>query len=98
MDQPTNHLLEAVLQECARVAPAPLYPSEYADSARIPRGQLDDVLDRLRLGGLVKLTDWTQGLGQGYTLTPAGADVAGSPSSLDKLRRNGVAALPAPAP
>src|SRR5262245_51080776 len=98
MDQPTNHLLETVLQECARVAPAPLYPAQYADSVRIPRGQLDDVLDNLRLGGLVRLTDWVQGLGQGYTLTPAGAEIAGDPSALDRLRRNGVTALPAPAP
>src|SRR5262249_43528764 len=98
MDQKLNDVLEAVLLECAQRAPAPLYAAEYADTARIPRGQLDDALDRLRLGGLVKLTDWVQGRGQGYVLTPQGAEVTTTPRLLDDVRRNGVAAEPVPAP
>src|SRR5262245_25624446 len=98
MDQKLTDVLEAVLLECAQRAPAPLYAAEYADTMRIPRSQLDDALDRLRLGGLVKLTDWVQGRGQGYVLTPQGAEVASTPRMLDDVRRNGVAAAAVPAP
>src|SRR5262249_51632396 len=98
MDQKLNDVLEAVLLECAQRAPAPLYAAEYADTMRIPRSQLDDALDRLRLAGLVRLTDWVQGRGQAYVLTPQGAEVTSAPRLLADVRRNGVAAAPVPAP
>src|SRR5262249_11945911 len=48
--------------------------------------QLDPYLDQLRMAGLIHLTDWVQGQGQGYALTPAGKRVLQSPRELARLR------------
>src|SRR5262245_50165547 len=98
MNPAGRDLLEIVLRECARVAPAPLYPSQYAASTGIARPQIDAALDQLRLGGLVRLTDWVQGLGQGYAVMPEGDELLRSPRLLERLRRDGVTAAPAPPP
>jgi membrane associated rhomboid family serine protease len=92
------HPLEAILTWCHEAAPNPWYPSVFAQASGIPREALDPYLDELRLGGLVHLTDWVQGRGQGYALTPAGADVLQNPRSLERLRANGVPRLAAPPP
>jgi membrane associated rhomboid family serine protease len=86
--------LEAILVWCGEAAPNPWYPSLFAQTSGIPRDKLDPYLDELRLGGLIHLTDWVQGRGQGYALTPAGADVLQNPRSLARLRANGVPQLP----
>jgi membrane associated rhomboid family serine protease len=92
------HPLEAILTWCHEAAPNPWYPSVFAQTSGIPRETLDPYLDELRLGGLVHLTDWVQGRGQGYALTPAGADLLQNPRSLERLRANGVPRLAAPPP
>jgi rhomboid protease GluP len=46
---------------------------------------LDPHLDQLRMNGLIRLTDWVAGLGQGYALTPAGEEVLRSPRQLARL-------------
>src|SRR5262249_43669726 len=64
MSYAANDFLEEILRGCAAAAPQPWYPREYARARGIDRDSLDRPLERLRLGGLVQLTDWVQGLGQ----------------------------------
>lgn len=78
--------LEALLRECQQAAPEPWYPSADAERAGAERATIDAGLDRLRMGGLVRLTDWVQGKGQGYVLTPEGALVLQNPQLLRRLR------------
>jgi membrane associated rhomboid family serine protease len=87
MPDPGIHPLETILRRCAEAAPEPWYPSVYAKSVGISRDALDPHLDRLRMAGLVRLTDWVQGQGQGYALTPAGDRVLESPRDLARLRQ-----------
>jgi membrane associated rhomboid family serine protease len=78
--------LETILRQCSEAAPGPWYPSEYARTKGIARDDLDPHLDQLRMAGLIHLTDWVQGHGQGYALTPDGQYVLESPRELAKLR------------
>jgi membrane associated rhomboid family serine protease len=77
--------LELVLQLCAQAAPEPWYPSAYAKETGSNRDGLDPYLDQLRMGGLIHLTDWVQGRGQGYALTPAGEEVVHNPQQMARL-------------
>src|SRR5439155_27258833 len=72
MASQTNELLEILLRECQAAAPEPWYPSDYARQTGVARETIDADLDRLRLAGLLRLSDWVQGKGQGYVLTPEG--------------------------
>lgn len=85
MPESSVHLLESILRMCAAAAPEPWYPSTYAKETNTPRETLDPHLDQLRLAGLVHLTDWVAGYGQGYALTPAGEDVLKNPRQLARL-------------
>jgi membrane associated rhomboid family serine protease len=96
MNQLNMHPLEAILTWCAEAAPNPWYPSVFVQKSGIPREQLDPHLDTLRLGGLIRLTDWVQGPGQGYAITPEGTQVLQNPRLLSRLRTNGVPPRPAP--
>src|SRR5947209_11747595 len=78
--------LRAVLKLCAAAAPAPWYPRAYAALLGVERDSLDPFLDQLRLGGLIRLTEWTADSGQGYALTPAGEQALRDPALLDHLR------------
>jgi membrane associated rhomboid family serine protease len=86
MAEPMTDLVEILLTDVAAAGGEPWYPADYARATGIPREQLDASLDRLRLSGLVRLTDWVQGRGQGYMLTPEGAQVLESPRLLGRLR------------
>jgi rhomboid protease GluP len=86
MAETTGTPLELILQLCNSAAPSPWYPSVHARETGITRASLDPHLDRLRLAGLVKLTDWMPGTGQGYVLTPAGKDLLSNPRAMDLLR------------
>jgi len=77
---------EMILQLCANSAPEPWYPADFARSMDIPPNRLDEPLDQLRLAGLIELTDWISGKGQGYQLTPDGEAVFHSPRLLARLR------------
>jgi membrane associated rhomboid family serine protease len=98
MASPSTELLEMVLRECAAARPQPWYPSDYASQTGVPREALNSSLDHLRMGGLIRLTDWVQGKGQGYTLTPAGERVLGRPRLLGRLRDGEVPAVRAAEP
>ena len=87
MNEPATHPLETILQHCAQAAPEPLYPAAFAAATGMPREQLNEDLDRLRLAGLLRLTDWVQGRGQGYALTPRGTEVLQSPRQRERLRK-----------
>src|SRR5690348_12053845 len=78
--------LETILLQCAHAAPEPWYPSQYAQANGMSRDDLDPFLDQLRMAGLVRLTDWVQGKGQGYALTPDGERVLQSPRELARVR------------
>jgi rhomboid protease GluP len=94
MSDPAADPLETILRQCAAAAPQPWYPSAYARAQGIPRDDLDSPLERLRLGGLVRLTDWVQGQGQGYALTPEGAQLLERPRELARLRAGKVPVPP----
>ena len=80
------HTLESFLRHCAGADPAPWYPSQYARATGADRDSLDEPLGRLRLAGLIRLTDWEQGKGQGYALTEAGRALLANPRALARLR------------
>jgi rhomboid protease GluP len=85
--------LEEILRQCAQATPNPWYPSAYAQVAGISRDSLDPHLDQLRLGGLIKLTDWVPVMGQGYVLTPEGVQALQSPRTLERIRQGQVPAV-----
>ena len=86
MTNPATDPLEIILQQCASAAPDPWYPRTYAEITGVSRDSLDAPLEKLRLGGLVRLTEWVQGKGQGYALTPEGVHALRDPRSLDRVR------------
>src|SRR4051794_28397620 len=94
MADSSRELLEMILRDCAAAGAKPWYPSEYAQATGVDRSRLDAALDELRLGDLVRLTEWVQGKGQGYALTEAGREVVQSPRLLGQLRFRGVPARP----
>lgn len=86
MADPSNELLEMLLRECQATSPQPWYPSTYVKETGLDRTMIDAKLDHLRMAGLLRLTDWVQGNGQGYVLTPEGSQVLESPRLLRQLR------------
>jgi membrane associated rhomboid family serine protease len=90
MKEAAPEALEAILRLCAAAEPAPWYPAVYAREHGVDRASLDAALDELRLGGLVHITDWVQGQGQGYALTPDGRHVLDSARELARLRTGSV--------
>lgn len=98
MAEQSNELLEMLLRECQAAAPQPWYPVDYVQQTGLARATIDADLDRLRLAGLVRLSDWVQGKGQGYLLTPEGSEFLQNPRHMKRLRSDGVAPAPAQAP
>jgi membrane associated rhomboid family serine protease len=89
-----DELLEILLRTVAGAGPQPWYPGQFAQSTGVPRELLDAALDRLRLAGLVQLTPWAQGYGQGYRATPHGLEVLRQPRLLARLRGGEVPQAP----
>ena len=85
MSEASHHLLHTILRLCAAAAPTPWYPRTSPAPPDFPRDQLDTSLERLRLGGLIALTEWVAGHGQGYVLTPAGKRALDNPYELHRL-------------
>lgn len=86
MAEPINPLYLKILDACRAQAPEPLYPKPFAIAENLDRNQLDDALDYLRIQGLIRFTDWVQGMGQGYALTEDGASILQNPLLLSKPR------------
>src|SRR5437879_5194576 len=93
MTAPVPPSFDEVLRLCASADPGPWYPSRYAGD----RDSLDEPLNLLRLAGLVRLTAWEQGIGQGYELTAAGRAALDNPRAAARLRE-GRLPTPRPAP
>src|SRR5262245_7630187 len=83
MPPPVAPTFESILQSCVEVAPQPWRPAAFAHAQRIDRDALDDSLNRLRIAGLVKLTDLEPGIGQGYVLTDIGRSALSDADILD---------------
>ena len=93
MSESSEHLLETILRQCGVSAPEPWYPSAYVHATGMQREVIDPYLDQLRMGGLIRLTDWVEGKGQGYVLTEAGTHVLENTRQLARLRRGEVPAV-----
>jgi membrane associated rhomboid family serine protease len=98
MRRADHQLLTDLLRACFGRAPQPLYPASFAQENGLDRAVLDQALDELRLRGLVRLTEWVQGQGQGYTLTQAGLDLVEHPRGLRPGKPLPVAPRPQEAP
>jgi rhomboid protease GluP len=82
MPSTDRELLTDVLRACYEAAPKPLYAGQFAQQRGLDRAVLDRALDELRLKGLLRLTEWVQDMGQGYTLTHAGLALLENPRGL----------------
>lgn len=78
--EPNREQLAALLRTIA-ATPAPWYP---ASVVLDDRAQLDEGLNRLRVAGLVRLTDWEPGRGQGYAITTEGQRALNRPGLLER--------------
>jgi membrane associated rhomboid family serine protease len=91
--------LESVLRLIAGAGPGPWYPKVHAESSGVDRDSLDAPLEKLRLAGMVRLTDWVKDHGQGYVLTPEGMTALNDGKTLARVRDGKIsqaAAVPAP--
>jgi rhomboid protease GluP len=86
MSDPAESLRETVLRQCEAASPKPWYPKLYAEQAGADREALYGPLNDLRLANLVELTEWVEGKGQGYLITPLGREVLADPLFLSQLR------------
>ena len=66
----------------AATEPKPWYPGDYVRTAGVSRDTVDEPLNRLRVAGLVRMTDWEAGKGQGYYLTSDGQRALRNPKRL----------------
>jgi membrane associated rhomboid family serine protease len=85
---------ETILRQCAAAAPHPWYPRAFAEAAGVPRETMEPFLERLRLHGLIRLTEWVQGNGQGYELTAEGERVLQSNRLMVQVRAGNLPAAP----
>src|SRR5262249_39638523 len=85
MIEPTSNSLVPLLRLVAERTPQPWYPRAYADATRTSPELLDPQLEKLRLAGLIQLTDWVPEYGQGYRLTEEGVRTLQSPRDLARL-------------
>jgi len=77
---------EALLRICGEAEPSPWYPRDYAKMTEIPRPALDALLSEMRVNGLIRLTEWQKGTGQGYEVTEFGDELLKNPTALAQLR------------
>jgi rhomboid protease GluP len=96
MSDPAESLRETILRQCEAASPSPWYPKLYAEQAGADREALYGPLNDLRLANLVELTEWVEGKGQGYLITPLGREVLADPLFLSQLRAGKNAPAPAP--
>ncbi len=95
MSDPAESLRETILRQCEAASPNPWYAKLYAAQVGTDREALYGPLNDLRLANLVELTEWVEGKGQGYLITPLGREVLADPLFLSQLRA-GKAAPAAP--
>jgi membrane associated rhomboid family serine protease len=93
MAELTTENLESVLRSIAAAGPEPWYPKLHAESSGVARDSLDAPLEKLRVAGLIRLTDWVKDRGQGYVLTPEGTGALNDGKTLARVR-DGKLSLP----
>ncbi len=71
-----------LLRAIAAAAPQMWFPRLHAEQTGAARDGLDEPLWRLRQAGLVQVTDWIGGLGQGFQLTRDGERAVDHPDPL----------------
>src|SRR5262245_14269736 len=86
MTESAPESLETILRQVEASAPEPWYPKLYAETTGVPRDSLDPPLEKLRMAGLIRLTEWVKDRGQGYVLTPEGIQALKSERELARLR------------
>ena len=103
MSDAPSPLRETILRQCQAASPGSWSPGDYAAATGMSVEALYAPLNDLRLGGFVELTEWQQGKGQGYIITPLGQEVLENPTFLAQLRTAGatipldrVSATPSP--
>jgi membrane associated rhomboid family serine protease len=96
-DEPTTNIRETLLRQILATEPGAWYLKDHSDTAGIDPETLYGPLNDLRVASLVQLTEWVQGKGQGYIITPLGKEVLNDPVFLNELR-DGRITQAAPAP
>jgi len=74
-----------VLRWVAGSSGEPWFPSKYSEEHGLDRASLDTPLWELREAGLVQVSAWEKGLGQGFRLTPEGALVLVRPETIPSM-------------
>src|SRR5262245_63626272 len=85
-DVPEPQLIE-LFNAIAKSQPEPWYPAAHARATGTNRDSLDVPLNELRADGLVRMTDWQPGVGQGYHVTMEGRRVIARPELLSKQKK-----------
>jgi rhomboid protease GluP len=85
-DDIPEHQLVELLRWIAKADPSPWYPAAHARTNGVDRDSLDEPLNQLRGAGLVRMTDWQAGVGQGYQVTMEGRRVIARPELISKRR------------
>jgi membrane associated rhomboid family serine protease len=75
-----------LLKSIGAKEPEPWYPAAHARATGTNRDSLDAPLNELRSAGLVRMTDWQSGVGQGYHVTVEGRRVMARPELITKRR------------
>jgi len=94
MSTPTAPLADTILRAIAESSTTPWYPAAFAEATATVRDSLNSPLSDLRISGLVELTDWVSGKGQGYRITTDGRDVLKNPSGIIKRIAEGSRLVP----
>jgi rhomboid protease GluP len=82
-----DYRLDELLKLIAQSTSRPWYLADLPQAERVDRKQLDCLLDELRLAGLIELTPWEAGRGQGLRVTPAGRKYVDSSRLMARLAR-----------
>ncbi len=98
MEDLKNEILEMILRDCAYTGGESWYLAEYAKQTGLNRDDLEYAADQLRRAGLIELTKFVPGRGQGFMITDFGIEMLRSSKHMGRLRTMGVAGLPAPRP
>lgn len=96
MSDSAADLREMALRACAASSPTPWYPKHHAAERKVDREAYYGPLNDLRAAGLVELTEWVPGAGQGYVITALGREVLADPIFLSQLRDGPRVAPPTP--
>ncbi|MGF1582219.1 MAG: rhomboid family intramembrane serine protease [Gemmataceae bacterium] len=87
-----------ILRDCAYTGEESWYLAEYSKQTGVDRDHLEFAADQLRRAGVIELTKFVPGRGQGFAITGFGIEMLRSSKYMGRLRTMGVAGLPVPKP